>query len=122
MIGGAAGDRPGQELAPRASGDRPSTSVIRAARAALLGLDGKRIAVITMVIADRAPEIVMFDGDPFLHEPWQELLTYRPGAALSRRRRHGGGRAMNPENVLIWLVAPAWFWSLAYLAARWALS
>jgi hypothetical protein len=40
--------------------------VIRAARAALIGLDGQRVAVVTMVVDDRLPEIVMFEGEPYL--------------------------------------------------------
>jgi hypothetical protein len=44
-------------------------AIIRAARAALIGLDGKRIAVVTMVVDDRLPQIVMFEGEPYLASP-----------------------------------------------------
>lgn len=43
--------------------------IIRAARAALIGLNGQRIAVVTMVVDDRLPQIVMFEGEPFLASP-----------------------------------------------------
>lgn len=43
--------------------------IIRAARAALIGLDGKRVAVVTMVVDDRLPQIVMFGGEPYLASP-----------------------------------------------------
>jgi hypothetical protein len=43
--------------------------IVRAARAALIGLDGKRVAVVTMVVDDRLPQIVMFEGEPYLTSP-----------------------------------------------------
>lgn len=48
---------------------RAKPAVIRAARAALIGLDGKRVAVVTMVVDDRLPQIVMFEGEPYLTSP-----------------------------------------------------
>lgn len=43
--------------------------IIRAARAALFGLDGKRVAVVTMVVDDHLPQIVMYAGEPYLADP-----------------------------------------------------
>jgi len=63
MRGGGAGDRHG--LSPRASGDR-HVPVIRAVQACLIGLDTKRVAIITMVVDDCVPEVVMYAGEPFL--------------------------------------------------------
>jgi hypothetical protein len=62
--GGGAGARPGQELALRASGGRHVP--IRAAQACLIGLNTKRVAIVTMVVDDRVPEVVMYAGEPFL--------------------------------------------------------
>lgn len=83
MSGGGKGDRRGAG-ALRPGGGRPvrasqrealSTSTgeasskvskLRAANASLIGLDGKRVATVTMVIDDDAPLIVMFEGEPYL--------------------------------------------------------
>lgn len=48
---------------------KPAPPVIRAARAALIDLNGKRVAVVTMVVDDRLPQIVMFEGEPYLASP-----------------------------------------------------
>ncbi|MEN6535686.1 MAG: hypothetical protein ABFD89_18625 [Bryobacteraceae bacterium] len=45
------------------SSDQPK---ILATRAALLDLNLKRVATVTMVTDDHAPEVVMYEGEPFL--------------------------------------------------------
>ncbi len=45
-----------------------SGGAIRAARAALIGLDGRRVAIVTMVVDDHFPKVVMYEGEPFLFE------------------------------------------------------
>jgi hypothetical protein len=78
-VGGGAGDRPGQELALRAGGDRHvRPSPIRAVQACLIGLDLKRVAVVTMVVDAAVPAVVMYGGDPFLlcGDASNEVLTY----------------------------------------------
>lgn len=60
-----AGDRPG--LVALAGGDRPvPCGRIRTVRAELVNLAGNRIAVADLVVDDRLPEILMFEGEPFL--------------------------------------------------------
>jgi len=39
---------------------------IRVRRAVLLNLEGQRVAIIGMVVADLIPQLVMFEGEPFL--------------------------------------------------------
>lgn len=50
-----------------ASKARPS---IRCMQAELLGFQRERVAIVSVVIAgdDDAPEVIMFNGDPFLHD------------------------------------------------------
>lgn len=43
----------------------PATT-IRPVRAELLGLSRERVAIVTIIADDRLPEIIMFNGDPFL--------------------------------------------------------
>jgi hypothetical protein len=43
-------------------------SVIRAARAALIGLAGLRVATVTMVVDDHFPKVVIYEAEPFLLE------------------------------------------------------
>lgn len=88
MSGGGAGDRPGL-LPSQAGDDRPVRTDVRAERAALLGLDGRRVAVVTMVVADRLPQIVMFEGEPFLRLPghygaprYAQVRPYRADAMV----------------------------------------
>lgn len=45
------------------------SAAVRAAKALLFDLAGRRIAAVTMVVDDRVPQIVMFEGDPFLWSP-----------------------------------------------------
>lgn len=69
-----AGDRRGLAQALRASGDRPAP--IRATRVELLNLEHRLIAIATIVTDDRPPEVVMFEGEPFLRAAGA-VLTYR---------------------------------------------
>ena len=41
--------------------------------------EGRKIATVTMVVADEVPEVVMFEGNPFLHHAntHRENLVYR---------------------------------------------
>lgn len=74
-----AGDRPGLSVAPRAGADRPQRPLgVRAASATLINLNGVRAAIVSMVISDEVPEIIMFAGDPFLlrTDPDHPDLTY----------------------------------------------
>lgn len=50
---------------------------IRPVRAELLGLDRARVAVITIVAGEDLPEVVMFNGDPFIHDPQILGTAYR---------------------------------------------
>lgn len=49
---------------------------VRLVRAALIGLDGEIRSTITMVVDDAMPEIVMFNGDPFLYDPSHSVIAY----------------------------------------------
>jgi hypothetical protein len=51
----------------------PGVSRCTAARGVLLGLDHRHVATVNMVIAADIPQLVMFDGEPF--------LLKRPGGA-----------------------------------------
>jgi hypothetical protein len=73
MSGRGAGDRHGQVPALRAGGDRPVR--LRCINAALLDLKGRRIALVAMVVDAEMPQIVMFEGEPFLR-----LAGYHDGA------------------------------------------
>ncbi len=61
--------------------ERPA---IRCLQAELVGLDGARVGAVGVVIAaDDVPEIIMFDGEPYLHdasiagEVWRRVRPYR---------------------------------------------
>jgi len=51
--------------------------IIRARAAELIGLDGVRVAFVTMVTDDQAPQIVMFEGEPFLRVNRVDVLAYQ---------------------------------------------
>lgn len=83
--GGGAGDRPGQELALRAGGDRHVR--LRCINATLLNLAGQRIALVAMVVDADLPQIVMFEGEPFLRVPgagfrYGQVRPYRADAMV----------------------------------------
>jgi hypothetical protein len=65
-----------KSCAASTKGTEPRTSAVRGVDAALIDLAGKRIAMVTMVIADDLPEVVMFEGNPFLFFD-DPPLTYR---------------------------------------------
>jgi hypothetical protein len=77
-MSGERGDRrsPG---ALRGDGGRHArlAPVIRARAAELIGLDGVRIAFVTMVTDDHAPACVMFEGEPFLRVNRVDVLAYQ---------------------------------------------
>lgn len=52
---------------------------IRCLQAELLGLDHARVAVVSVVVGgdDDLPEIIMFNGDPFLHDAGTFGTAYR---------------------------------------------
>ncbi|QDW39022.1 hypothetical protein FFI89_018835 [Bradyrhizobium sp. KBS0727] len=50
---------------------------VRAVRARLTGFDHAELAIVRLVIADSAPLLIMFEGEPFLHEGFAgDLLVY----------------------------------------------
>jgi hypothetical protein len=52
--------------------------VIRPLRLELVDLSAARVAIVTVVIADDDfPEVVMYEGDPFLRDERIGALTYR---------------------------------------------
>ena len=55
-----------------------SRPLIRAVRAKLMDLQGKWLLDLTVVVGEEVPKIVMFNGDPFLLEPYadEEFLLY----------------------------------------------
>jgi hypothetical protein len=56
-----------------AGGDRR----VRCVAATLFDLERNCIARVSMVVDDRVPVIVMFEGDPFLQVKQLDALTYR---------------------------------------------
>ena len=83
-----------------ASSDRPK---ILATRAALLDLNLKRVATVTMVTDDHAPEVVMFEGEPFLISgstdakpelTYLQVRAYRADAMVVEEKHTGGGDAV----------------------------
>lgn len=50
---------------------------IRAVLCELVDLRGARVSRVTIVSDDRLPEVVMFEGDPFLHAPEIGAEVYR---------------------------------------------
>lgn len=73
-----------------------SHPVIRAARAALIGLDGARVAVVTMVVDDVFPPVVMFKGEPFLFD-----LGHDPVAATDASIAYRQARAYRADAMVI---------------------
>jgi hypothetical protein len=71
-----AGDRHGPLVAFQASGDRPAS--LRCINAALFDLAGRRIALVAMVVDDQLPEIIMFEGEPFLYRAGNHYHQVRP--------------------------------------------
>ena len=57
------------------SGDR-CAGPIRVARAELFDLNQQRIAVVTLISDARLPEVVMFNGEPFLRVKRADVLAY----------------------------------------------
>lgn len=50
---------------------------VRIVRARLLDHDHDELAIVRLVLGDSAPLLIMFDGDPFLHEgAIDDLLIY----------------------------------------------
>lgn len=73
MSGAGSGNRYGEQcFTLKADDARPvRAAAIRAERAALLGLDGQRVALVNMVVDDDVPLVVMFNGDPFLLDDYK---------------------------------------------------
>lgn len=62
-------------IAPLAQ--RKDLPALRAARIELIGLGGVSLGFAGIVVADAMPEVVMFDGEPLLHDPAIHPLAYR---------------------------------------------
>jgi hypothetical protein len=65
MSGGGEGDRALLGALP-AGGDRRPATKVTAASAALFDLTGDRIATVMVVVDDKVPQVIMFEGDPFV--------------------------------------------------------
>jgi hypothetical protein len=62
--------------------------VLRAARIELIGLGGATLGFAGIVVAEDMPELVMFDGEPLLHDPSIHPNAYR---AVKPYRIDAGG-------------------------------
>jgi hypothetical protein len=75
MSGGGEGDRELLGALP-AGGDRRPAAKVSAASAALFDLSGDRIATVMVVVDDKVPQVIMFEGDPFVFARLSRARNY----------------------------------------------